>query len=62
MYMFSKLFDINHIRHWAKALHNKNWSMPYKTKIEKQIYKNAKDIGLKPEFAEEWATLGPWNV
>lgn len=60
--MFSKLLNLNKVRYWAQALHSRNWSMPYKTKIEKQIYNNAKDMGLKPEFAEEWATLGPWNV
>lgn len=62
MYMFSKLFDINHVRYWANALHKRDWSTPYKAKIEKQIYNNAKEMGLKPEFAEEWATLGPWNI
>lgn len=62
MYMFSKLFDINHVRYWAKALHSKDWSTNYKNKLEKQTFKAAKEMGLKPEFAEEWATLGPWNI
>lgn len=62
MNLFSKLFNLNSIRHWNKAAQTKNWPPKLENKVKTKIYTNAKDIGLRPEFAQEWAELGPWNT
>ena len=62
MPVISNLFDMKHLRYWAYHMTSKAWYKDFKQKFQKHVYLESRLIGLRPEFAEEWAELGPWNT
>lgn len=62
MNLFSKLFNLNHIRHWNNTRHKYYWNHIQQNKIKDQLFHHGKALGLRNEFAQEWAELGPWNT
>lgn len=62
MYALSKLFDFKYVRYWSSALHKYNWNQTQQNQIKDKIFQYGKTLGLRNEFAQEWAELGPWNT